>query len=53
MNLSIGGELQAEDIILTTNENRSLLDYNSHIDHLYRGFVFEEGSNQLAININK
>lgn len=52
MNLVIGDPL-VEDIILTNNSNRNLLDYNSHVDHLYRGFVFKEGSTQLAILINK
>ncbi len=50
MNLVMGSPL-VEDIILTTNNNRNLLDYNSHVDHLYRGFVFENGGTQLAINI--
>ncbi len=52
MNLVMGSPL-TEDIILTANSNRNLLDYNSHVDHLYSGFIFEEGTTQLAILINK
>jgi hypothetical protein len=46
------GKPLIEDIILTGNNDQSLLDYNSHVDHLYEGFFFEEGSTQLAILIN-
>ncbi len=54
MNLAMT-QIQADDIILQTaeNENKKLLDYNSHINHLYNGFQFEAGSNQLAVNISK
>lgn len=52
MNLKIKTP-QMEDIILQsgTEASKQLLDYNAHISHLYRGFTFEEGSNQLAILI--
>lgn len=54
MNLAMT-QIQADDIILQTAEsdNKKLLDYNSHINHLYNGFQFEAGSNQLAVNISK
>jgi hypothetical protein len=51
VNIAMGKPL-IEDIILTGNNDQSLLDYNSHVDHLYEGFFFEEGSTQLAILIN-
>lgn len=52
MNLLMSDPL-TEDIILTNNSNRSLLDYNGHVDHLYQGFLFEEGTTQLAINFKR
>lgn len=42
-----------ESIILTTNNDRRMIDYNSYVDYLYQGFFFEEGSNQLAVLIRK
>jgi hypothetical protein len=53
MNLKIKTP-QLEDVILEsgTEGSRQLLDYNSHIAHLYSGFTFEEGSTQMAILIN-
>jgi hypothetical protein len=54
MNLAMG-HIEANDFILQTAEanNKKLLDYNSHINNLYRGFQFEQGSNQMAIHIGK
>lgn len=42
-----------ESIILTTNNDRRMIDYNSYVDYLYQGFFFEEGSSQLAVLIRK
>ncbi len=52
MNLIMGNPLN-EDIILTSNNEKTLLDYNRHVHNLYKGFGFDKGTTQLAINIAK
>lgn len=48
-------QISEDNIILqaSIDQNKKLLDYNSHIIHLYKGFHFEKDSNQLAIHIGK
>ncbi|MBK6264174.1 hypothetical protein JKA74_03925 [Marivirga sp. S37H4] len=43
----------SEDIIIEASvaNSKQRLDYNSYIEQLYKGFIFEEGSNQMAVVI--
>ncbi|SMG37773.1 hypothetical protein SAMN05661096_02478 [Marivirga sericea] len=40
-------------IVADASNQQTLLDYNDHIKHIYRDFIFDKSDNSMAINVER